>query len=128
MRKITAVLLGAVPLAGAGTFLLLGPAAGAPGDRPQRPAPYVQPWAHRLPPAKPKIDKRPKQKPVPANVDGCDHAYGVSGQCVPWDLPRLPAGQTVCGFLKELGLDRVKVHGRDRHRLDRDRDGIACDG
>ncbi|MFG2238181.1 galactose oxidase-like domain-containing protein [Streptomyces sp. NPDC048734] len=65
---------------------------------------------------------------MPAGFDGCDHSYGTVGQCVPWTFPK--KANTVaerCHWLEEKGYGTpLKVSGRDRHGLDRDRDGIAC--
>ncbi|GGM56650.1 hypothetical protein GCM10012275_29760 [Longimycelium tulufanense] len=62
--------------------------------------------------------------PVPANNDGCDHTYGERNQCVPWNFPdRVADG---CQWLRERGFGSLRVHGRDRHGLDRNGDGIAC--
>ncbi len=57
--------------------------------------------------------------------DGCDHAYGEISQCVPWSFPKMPRAER-CTWLLDKGYGRMKVHGRDRHHLDRDKDGIAC--
>ncbi|MBY8848885.1 excalibur calcium-binding domain-containing protein [Saccharothrix sp. MB29] len=32
-----------------------------------------------------------------------------------------------CGWLQDQGVTRVEVRGRDRHHLDLDRDGVACE-
>ena len=61
---------------------------------------------------------------IPAGVDGCDHAYGVANQCVPWSFP--PGTANLCGWLAAHGLADLPVHGSDRHALDTNRDGIAC--
>ncbi len=60
-----------------------------------------------------------------AGFDGCDHAYGRIGQCVPWTFPKMPQADR-CAWLLDRGYGRLEVHGRDRHHLDRDKDGIAC--
>jgi hypothetical protein len=91
------------------------------------PEPYVQNFAHQ-PGARP---KRPLASPrtthsVRPNVDGCDRNYGTVTQCVPW---KFPAGTTdKCGWLAGHGFGRLVVQGVDRQRLDRDGNGIACDG
>ncbi|ROO83670.1 hypothetical protein EDD29_1177 [Actinocorallia herbida] len=65
--------------------------------------------------------------PVPENVDGCDHAYGVS-ICVPWEFPKGVDSQAEkCEYLKVRGFTRLEVPGRDRHGLDPDKNKIACD-
>ncbi|MFH9861661.1 galactose oxidase-like domain-containing protein [Streptomyces sp. NPDC017202] len=65
---------------------------------------------------------------MPAGFDGCDHSYGAVGQCVPWTFPK--KADTVaerCDWLEEKGYGTgLKVSGRDRHGLDRTKDGIAC--
>jgi hypothetical protein len=61
----------------------------------------------------------------PVNIDGCDHGYGERTQCIPWTFP--PGTTDKCAWLKAHGFDVVKVLGTDRHHLDPDGDGIACD-
>ncbi|GAB3671452.1 hypothetical protein GCM10027589_40520 [Actinocorallia lasiicapitis] len=66
---------------------------------------------------------------VEPGYDGCDHGYGSPGQCVPWDFPsavRTPAGK--CAWLKGAGFaGPLAVRGADRHGLDPDRNGLACE-
>jgi hypothetical protein len=63
---------------------------------------------------------------MPQGYDGCDHSYGTISQCVPWKFPAMPQAER-CTWLKDKGYGtKLAVHGRDRHRLDRNRDGIAC--
>ncbi|MFE1441044.1 galactose oxidase-like domain-containing protein [Streptomyces sp. NPDC058739] len=63
---------------------------------------------------------------MPKGYDGCDHSYGTISQCVPWKFPAVPRGDR-CAWLKKNGYGTaLAVHGRDRHRLDRNGDGIAC--
>jgi hypothetical protein len=53
------------------------------------------------------------------STGNCDPNYD---QCVPitgYDLN--------CPDIYNLGMSRLRVIGRDIHKLDRDRDGIACD-
>jgi hypothetical protein len=61
----------------------------------------------------------------PVNIDGCDHGYGERTQCVPWTFP--PGTTDKCAWLAAHGFDAVPVLGKDRHHLDLDGDGIACD-
>jgi hypothetical protein len=68
----------------------------------------------------------PSKVPVPANVDGCDHDYGNTGQCVPWKIE----GSTTaarCDWLTAHGFGPLKVHAKDRQHLDTDGNGTACD-
>ncbi|RLV04451.1 galactose oxidase [Streptomyces griseocarneus] len=103
------------------------------GPQGQVAAARVQSFATALaaaphPPAHPQHDKA-AEKPgvtVPQGYDGCDHAYGEAGQCVPWTFPRTKAGGR-CAWLREHGFGRLTVHGPDRHGLDPDGNGIACD-
>ncbi|WP_309109694.1 hypothetical protein [Saccharothrix sp.] len=60
-----------------------------------------------------------------ANRNNCDRSYLTDGTCVPWFFPLDP--RKACEWLREQGLTRIEVHGRDRHRLDVDLDGIACE-
>ncbi|OQD52520.1 hypothetical protein BM536_030570 [Streptomyces phaeoluteigriseus] len=65
---------------------------------------------------------------MPAGFDGCDHSYGTISQCVPWTFPKkLNTVAERCDWLAENGYGTaLKVSGRDRHGLDRVKDGIAC--
>ncbi|NJC72539.1 hypothetical protein HC031_22875 [Planosporangium thailandense] len=98
---------------------------GQSGPQPPVPAPYVHPFADQ--------SDVPTEAAAPsagvvyseaAEVDGCDHNYGVPGQCVPWNFP--PGVTDRCAWLVEHGLGAVTVSGRDRQRLDTNRDGVAC--
>jgi hypothetical protein len=88
------------------------------------PVPHVQPFAGQLGGAV--RGPGPKTGPVtiPEGTDGCDHAYGEVGQCVPWQFP--PGVVNRCGWLAAHGFKPLAVHGRDRHGLDRNHDGVAC--
>jgi hypothetical protein len=57
-------------------------------------------------------------------IDGCDHSYGGANQCVPWNFP--PGTTDRCFWLRAHGLGNVAVHGRDRHHLDTNSDGVGC--
>nr|WP_221374804.1 hypothetical protein [Actinoplanes polyasparticus] len=95
-------------------------AAGGP------PAPLVQTFAGQ-PGVRP-LPARPSPTapmPVPAHVDGCDRAYGTRAQCVPWTFP--PNVTDKCAWLAANGFTGLTVRSPDRHRLDPDRNGTACD-
>lgn len=53
----------------------------------------------------------------------------TSGQCDPNYDPCIPVStyDLDCPDIYNLGLSRIRVIGQDIHRLDRDRDGIACE-
>jgi hypothetical protein len=59
------------------------------------------------------------------NIDGCDHGYGEPTQCIPWTFP--PGTTDKCVWLTAHGFGAVRVLGTDRHHLDPDGDGLACD-
>ncbi|MGW7195069.1 galactose oxidase-like domain-containing protein [Streptomyces chryseus] len=62
---------------------------------------------------------------LPEGYDGCDHAYGEVSACVPWKFPaKVPAADR-CAWLKAKGYGVLDVR-RDRHGLDRNKDGRAC--
>ncbi|ROP39653.1 excalibur calcium-binding domain-containing protein [Saccharothrix texasensis] len=61
----------------------------------------------------------------PSWGDNCDYSYLTDGACVPWRFPRGVSKR--CEWLYEQGIRRIEVVGWDRHRLDRDHDGIACE-
>lgn len=56
----------------------------------------------------------------------CEYMYrddaGVE-QCLPWVIDL----RHTCQWLHDQGFDRIEVRGRDRHGLDPDENGIACD-
>ncbi|MBL7257995.1 hypothetical protein [Paractinoplanes lichenicola] len=102
------------------------PSAAPPPATPVAPAPFVQTFAAQ-PGAKPLPPLASPTAPVsvPANVDGCDHGYGTRTQCVPWTFPSAVTHK--CAWLAAQGFEALPVRGTDRHRLDPDRNGIACD-
>lgn len=53
------------------------------------------------------------------NVDGCDHAYGVRGECVPYNFPSGvgPTPAAKCAWLASHGFRALEVPGKDRHGL-----------
>ena len=61
----------------------------------------------------------------PSWGENCDHSYVTDGPCVPWRFPR--GVWRLCEWLRDQGVTRIEVVGWDRHNLDRDRDGIACE-
>ncbi|MEJ3750191.1 hypothetical protein WEI85_43895 [Actinomycetes bacterium KLBMP 9797] len=63
-------------------------------------------------------------QPLSEGIAGCDFAYGDGAICVPWQFPDGVTDK--CGWLKERDFEPFPVHGRDRHGLDRNRDGTAC--
>lgn len=62
---------------------------------------------------------------VPPWAENCDYSYVTDGVCVPWRFPR--GVWRYCEWLHDQGVTRIEVVGWDRHRLDRDHDGIACE-
>jgi endonuclease YncB( thermonuclease family) len=54
---------------------------------------------------------------------------GTSSQCDPNYEPCIPvsAYDLDCPDIYNLGLSSIRVIGKDVHRLDRDRDGVACE-
>ncbi|MFC1443011.1 hypothetical protein ABUW04_32685 [Streptacidiphilus sp. N1-10] len=67
----------------------------------------------------------PSRVPVPANVDGCDHDYGTTNQCVPWSIQGATTAAR-CDWLTAHGFGPLKVYGKDRQHLDSNKDGTAC--
>ena len=93
------------------------------------PAPFVQHFADG-----PTASPLPKQKSptaplkVSAFVDGCDHNYGTTTQCVPLVFPGGVAGaEGKCAWLATHGFTDLIVAGKDSQGLDADHDGVACD-
>ena len=62
---------------------------------------------------------------TPSSAADCDPSYVTDGPCVPWRFPR--GVRRYCDWLRDQGTTRIEVVGWDRHYLDRDRDGIACE-
>lgn len=62
-------------------------------------------------------------RPTPGH--NCDPAYVTEGPCVPRRFPR--GVWKLCDWLRDQGTTRIEVVGRDRHHLDVDRDGLACE-
>jgi micrococcal nuclease len=64
-----------------------------------------------------------------APVAGPSATSTVSAQCDPNYDPCIPnsAYDLDCPDIYNLGLSRIRVIGTDVHKLDRDRDGIACE-
>lgn len=61
----------------------------------------------------------------PPKDENCDPDYLTNGVCVPRRLP--PGVWRMCEWLHEQGVTHVEVLGWDRHLLDLDHDGIACE-
>jgi endonuclease YncB( thermonuclease family) len=61
----------------------------------------------------------PSQSATAAATGNCDPNYD---QCVP-----ISAYDLDCPDIYNLGMSRIRVIGTDIHKLDRDRDGIACE-
>jgi hypothetical protein len=132
-RGVLAVsVTGAVIVAG----VLLSQPADARWHKPVKPAgsapsaaPHVQPFALRLG-GRPALGPlaRPSKVPVAPQIDGCDHDYGVNGQCVPWTFPPGVAATAAarCGWLAVHGMHGLKVRGTDRLGLDPRHRGVAC--
>ncbi|MEU7526778.1 hypothetical protein AB0A74_13680 [Saccharothrix sp. NPDC042600] len=72
--------------------------------------------------------KPPGQHPPgkqPPHRNNCDRSYLTDGPCVPWFFPLDP--RAACEWLRAQGLTKIEVKGRDRHHLDLDLDGVACE-
>jgi endonuclease YncB( thermonuclease family) len=65
------------------------------------------------------VKPTPSQSATTAATGNCDPNYD---QCVP-----ISAYDLDCPDIYNLGMSRVRVLGQDIHKLDRDRDGIACE-
>jgi hypothetical protein len=112
----------ALVAAGLTTFFALGPrsaepAAAAPPTSDAQP--YVRDFANQL--------SGDVKQPLPSaepysygpTVDGCDHDYGVRGECVPYNFPpgvaNTPAAK--CAWLATQKFRNLEVPGQDRHKL-----------
>lgn len=93
----------------------------------QRPAPPPASTSTTTPPPPPPPSSFP---PSPSSSptrlpDHCDPSYVTDGVCVPKRFP--PHVWRYCEWLRAQGVTDIRVVGRDHHRLDRDRDGQACE-
>jgi hypothetical protein len=108
-------------------WVRVGPADGAPAAAATAvPAPgaHVHDFASTPGAAKVKRVPVPRTASVTGGYDGCDRDYGRRGQCVP---ATLPTGVTdACAWLRDRDYLPLSVRGRDRLKLDTDRDGRAC--
>lgn len=88
--------------------------------------PFVQTFADQ-PGVKPlpKLPSPKAKRSMPAFADGCDHGYGDRNQCIPLTFP--DGTDDKCAWLAERGFTKVAVNGEDRHKLDPDDNGVACD-
>ena len=100
-----------------------------PPDTVPSEAPTIEPYARRLEGKTETGGPVPKTvKPVEENFDGCDHGYGAVTQCVPWTFPAgVKTEKQKCAWLTAQGFKTLQVHGTDRHKLDPDKNGVACD-
>lgn len=122
------------------TWLLAAPVAVTPSARPAlphsatpatpitRPEPFVQTFAAQ--PGRSPLPRLPSPTAplqIPVNVDGCDRSYGTRSQCIPWHFP--PGTTDACAWLRARGFlnHPLTSHGADRHHLDPDTNGLACD-
>ncbi|SDT69737.1 hypothetical protein [Actinoplanes derwentensis] len=92
------------------------------------PEPFVQTFTGR--PAASPLPRLPSptaRLSMPVNVDGCDRSYGTRTQCVPWRFP--PGVTDGCTWLRERSFLDAPLTARapDRHHLDPDTNGLACD-
>ncbi|GLF93106.1 DUF1929 domain-containing protein [Streptomyces yaizuensis] len=107
----------------------LGPRTGAARHASHAPSAHVHDFADQ--PANPVRKRLAKRDSVPVSptVTGCERAYGAAGVCVPTAFPKTVRATTAarCEWLADRDFGRLKVNGgRDPHRLDRNRDGVAC--
>lgn len=121
-----------VPPVPFGGTTVLEPARVVPPDRPATGAPPRTAAPHG-----PELARTPTTRPLaPApspttrvrtdpHLDGCDRDYGTPIQCLPWTFP--PGVTDRCAWLRERGLAPIRVVGVDRHGLDTDHNGQACD-
>ncbi|GAA0688810.1 hypothetical protein GCM10010193_48650 [Kitasatospora atroaurantiaca] len=145
LKSIPSVLV-AVAVAGAAAGTTLGLAQASPTAAPApatvvqqdsaqaTPAPHILDFAHGLKDSPKKLPASATAVPQPVDVDGCDHDYGVIGQCVPVAFPPGVGTSTQerCDWLKAHGFKELKVHNRakaadkDKLKLDKNKDGVAC--
>jgi hypothetical protein len=102
------------------------PPVSAPSEEPT-----VKPYATALTGREYKVDPtrtQPAKNQLPPYATGCDYDYGKAPQCIPWNFP--PEVETVqdkCDWLTDQGFKAIAVRGKDRHGLDANKNGIACD-
>ncbi|MEQ4301993.1 hypothetical protein ABNF97_11490 [Plantactinospora sp. B6F1] len=94
---------------------------------PAAPPPRIHPFARQPRRAPhPPLPSPTAPLVIPEGYDGCDHGYGEDrAVCVPWRFP--PGVRDRCAWLSAHRYPPLKVvNDRDRHGLDRNRDGTAC--
>ena len=98
----------------------------SPSQASASPAPYV-PYFGGVPAGKTRVVKNKSDAPIkePVNIDGCDHNYGMPGQCVPWQIPA-SSPQAACAWLKANGFGVLKVYGTNRQNLPENSAGYVC--
>ena len=92
------------------------------------PAPYVMNFdGGAVPAGKARVVRNKSDAPIkePVNIDGCDHDYGVPGQCIPWHIPA-SSPQAACAWLKANGFGPLKVYGTNRQNLPENSAGYVC--
>lgn len=121
MLKIGAAVAALVSLVVVLVVVLMGggsrpPAAGPPTSDA---APYVRDFANQLSGAVRTPLAQPETFSHGPNIDGCDHAYGVRGECVPYNFPSGVGNTRVakCAWLASHRFQALEVPGKDRHGL-----------
>ncbi|ONI82419.1 hypothetical protein ALI22I_40720 [Saccharothrix sp. ALI-22-I] len=88
------------------------------------PPPATTTTTTELPPSS-SVPESTTSSSQPPWEENCDPAYVTDGVCVPWRFPSHV--WRLCDWLHDQGLTHIQVEGWDRHHLDRDQDGIACE-
>jgi hypothetical protein len=89
------------------------------------PAPHIMNFASDPGGKKVYGSKHPVTVKVAWHIDGCDHDYGIPGQCVPWSVPGATP-QAKCAWLQSKGFGPLAVPGKNRQHLPVNAAGEAC--
>jgi hypothetical protein len=106
----------------------------APTEEPPSEKPTEVPQATALSGEKlepdPEVTAPIKEDSLPPYANGCDYGYDAGGKCVPWTFPlEVETPLDRCEWLLDQGFPAgIKVKDQDRHQLDPDKNGTACDG
>jgi putative flippase GtrA len=125
-RSRTLAAIGAVAFAVVIGTLVFIASSSQPGKASSSPA-VSQTSSAKATAADPEWNLLPKRA-VPVRAPACDRNYRVSRLCVPYRFPiGIKTVQAKCSWLVKHGIKKIVVHGKDRQRLDADKNGIACD-
>ncbi len=94
------------------------------------PSPHIHSFADDLQGKVTKPGQKRTSQPLSTAISGCDRHYGSANVCVPTVFPAQVKRTTAarCEWLRKNEYGRLAVNGKDDPlKLDRNRNGVACD-